>query len=125
MIYGIRSSGGPATASSWQVPAERANVRQARSLCLEIANRARTAMTKVHSDSTPPKGWPQNVRIISLEGLGRIGIDPKTNELYWDGQRIVTEKRLASYERWLATLATGSAVVVAVVEMLRAGGVVY
>lgn len=82
-------------------------------------------MTKVHSDSTPPKGWPQNVRIISLEGLGRIGIDPKTNELYWDGQRIVTEKRLASYERWLATLATGSAVVVAVVEMLRAGGVVY
>jgi hypothetical protein len=82
-------------------------------------------MTKVYSDKTPPTHWPPHLRIISLEGLNTIGIDPKTNELYWDGQRIVTEKRLASYERWLATLATGSAVVVAVVEMLRAGGVVY
>ena len=38
-----------------------------------------------------PNDWPRAVRNISLDGLALIGIDDK-NELYWDGQKLVTER---------------------------------
>lgn len=31
-----------------------------------------------------------------------IGIDEKTNEMFWDGKRLVTEKRFTDFERGLA-----------------------
>lgn len=63
-------------------------------------------MTQTHSESTPPPHWPKHVKIISMEGLAHIGVDPKTSELYWDGQKLVTERKLAGFERGLATVAT-------------------
>jgi hypothetical protein len=79
-------------------------------------------MTQIHSESTPPPGWPKNVRTISMNGLDHLGVDIKTNELYWDGQKIVTEKKLANYERFLASLATIATCVAAAVEVGRAAG---
>lgn len=49
-----------------------------------------------------PPEWPQNVRPVSLEGITLLGIDPKTNDLYWDGQKLVTEKRWGTTERRIA-----------------------
>ena len=79
-------------------------------------------MSQIHSDSTPPHGWPQNVKPISMNGLDHLGVDPKTNELYWDGQKIVTERKLANFERTLALLATVATCAAALVEVGRAGG---
>jgi hypothetical protein len=81
--------------------------------------------TRAHrySKETPPPEWPAGVQSISLEGLALLGVEPATNELYWEGRKLVTEKKLAAYERWLATLATAATIVMAVVEVGRAAGV--
>lgn len=50
----------------------------------------------------PPDNWPTNVKPISQEGLALLGIDPATNELFWDGQKLVTEKRWSNTERVIA-----------------------
>lgn len=42
------------------------------------------------SDDPAPGHWPSNVKKISIDQLDRIGIDPGSNTLYWDGQKIVT-----------------------------------
>lgn len=55
-----------------------------------------------YSDSPAPPTWPVGVRPISIEGLSLLGIQESTGGLHWDGQPVVTEKRLASYERRLA-----------------------
>lgn len=65
------------------------------------------------SNAPAPEYWPYNVRKISIDGLHKIRIDPTTNELFWDGQKLVTERRLASFERWLAFLATSATCVCA------------
>jgi len=49
-----------------------------------------------------PPDWPDHVSPISLTGLVLIGIDEKTNEMFWDGKRLVTEKRFTDFERGLA-----------------------
>ncbi|OHV67333.1 hypothetical protein LCM4576_24930 [Mesorhizobium sp. LCM 4576] len=51
-----------------------------------------------------PSDWPGNVTSVSIAGLGLIGIDETTNELFWDGKRLITEKRFADYERRLAVI---------------------
>lgn len=71
---------------------------------------------------SPPADWPSGVRPISIKGLALIGVHPAINQLYWDGQALVTERRLATFERVLASAATGSALLVALVEVLRAFG---
>ncbi|RWE12439.1 MAG: hypothetical protein EOS61_14950 [Mesorhizobium sp.] len=78
--------------------------------------------TQHYSDSTPPSHWPKNVKRISMDGLDQIGIDPKTGEMYWDGQKLVTERKLANFERWLAFFATLATCVGAVVEVGHAAG---
>ncbi len=50
---------------------------------------------------TPPN-WPTEVRPISQPGLSLFGINPSTNELYWDGSKLITEKRFTTFERGLA-----------------------
>ncbi|MHC2792584.1 hypothetical protein ACVINZ_001596 [Mesorhizobium jarvisii] len=49
-----------------------------------------------------PADWPPQVTPVSISGLVLIGIDETTNELFWDGKRIITEKRFSDYERRLA-----------------------
>lgn len=51
-----------------------------------------------------PSDWPAGVRPISLAGSGLFGIDGK-GEIYWDGHRLITEKRLSNFERALAIIA--------------------
>ena len=55
-----------------------------------------------------------------------LSIDLDTHELYWNGDKLVTEKRWSAYERTLATLglvagglASLSAVVMTVIEVGR------
>lgn len=49
-----------------------------------------------------PDDWPPDIQAISLEGLSLVGIHQRTGELYWDGQKLVTEKRFSDFERGLA-----------------------
>lgn len=58
-----------------------------------------------YSKVSPPIGWPVGVKPISQEGLALLGVDPSTNEIYWDGQKLVTERRWSNGERWLAGIA--------------------
>ncbi|BCH25176.1 hypothetical protein MesoLjLb_49610 [Mesorhizobium sp. L-8-3] len=74
-----------------------------------------------HVDEPAPDGWPKDIRPISLEGLTLFGIG-RDGQIYWDGQKLVTEKRLATYERVLATMGAAAAVTVAVVEVGRSIG---
>jgi hypothetical protein len=73
-----------------------------------------------YSDSAPPPTWPTGVRPISIKGLSLLGIHESTGELHWDGQPVVTEKRLANYERRLALAVTIATVVMALIEVGRA-----
>jgi len=49
---------------------------------------------------TPPAEWPPNVRPISTEGVSLLGIDPATNQLYWDGKQIVLRDRIVTLGRF-------------------------
>lgn len=69
-----------------------------------------------------PAHWPEDVEIISLEGLSFLGLDTKGN-LYLDGHRVYTERRLASQERiiaWLAVAATSIAAIAGCVSAYAA-----
>jgi hypothetical protein len=55
------------------------------------------------STSNPPDNWPKGVRPISLNGSALFGIDGK-NEIYWDGEKLITERRWSRWERWFAGL---------------------
>ena len=41
----------------------------------------------------PRPGWPSGVKPISIDGLDALGVSDD-GYIYWDGKRIVTEKRL-------------------------------
>ncbi|WP_206073735.1 hypothetical protein [Mesorhizobium sophorae] len=77
-----------------------------------------------YSDSPAPATWPVGVRPISIDGVSLFGIHESTGELHWDGQPIVTEKRLSNYERRLALALTVATVSMAIVEVGRAIGIV-
>ena len=66
-----------------------------------------------------PEDWPRTVRPISMNGLGLLGVDERNGDLYWDGTKVETTKRLATFERTLAILATAATVAVAAVEVAR------
>lgn len=72
-------------------------------------------------DESPPE-WPTGVQAISSSGLTLLGIHEKSGELYWDGQQVVTARRLANFERWMAALVTAATVVMALIEVGRAAG---
>jgi hypothetical protein len=59
-----------------------------------------------YSTMDPPLNWPLRVR-HSQEGLALLGIDPSTNQLFWDGKEIVLRDhiRLSWWTRFVATLA--------------------
>lgn len=61
------------------------------------------------SPSDTPTYWPREVKAISMGGLPFLGVHQRTRDLYWDGKLIETTKRLANFERFLATIgATGA-----------------
>ncbi|MET3579982.1 hypothetical protein ABID19_003013 [Mesorhizobium robiniae] len=43
-----------------------------------------------YTKDAPPQEWPEGVRAISLEGITLLGVNPRTNKLYWDGQELAT-----------------------------------
>jgi hypothetical protein len=54
-----------------------------------------------------PAHWPDGVYLITVEGMGLMGVHEDTGQLFWDGKEIVTKQivRLRGYEVFLATLA--------------------
>lgn len=50
-----------------------------------------------------PTGWPEEVRPISVEGMGLMGVDGQ-GMLYWDGKPVEVRRRLdlSRGERWFA-----------------------
>lgn len=71
------------------------------------------------SDLKAPAHWPDGVLPISLEGLSLLGIDQKANSLYWDGQALVTKRRLDWPERGAALVGAGAAAILAIIELVR------
>jgi len=62
-----------------------------------------------------PDHWPRNIRVLPLNDFGKLGLDPKTNELYWDGKALVTknlinlgnkELKLAYFVAFITAVAT-------------------
>lgn len=54
-----------------------------------------------------PKEWPPGVEPISVDDLGRLGIDPE-NQLFWDGRKIEIRRRLdlTRTQKFLALVVT-------------------
>lgn len=77
------------------------------------------------NDVVPPRpdDWPATVNAVSIDGMSLFGIDQKTDELFWDGKRLITEKRFSDYERRLAMiglLIAGIGVAATVVQAVAA-----
>ncbi|MEW5424667.1 hypothetical protein [Amorphus sp. 3PC139-8] len=72
-----------------------------------------------YSKTPPPEDWPSGVMPISLEGLSLLGLDPKTNRLYWDGKELQIKRRLDWPERILAAIVALSGLTLAVIEIGR------
>jgi hypothetical protein len=60
-------------------------------------------------------GWPKNVKSMSWQGIGMLGIDDE-NRPYWDGQPIEIRRRLelTFWQMFLAWVAAAAVVVVAI-----------
>jgi hypothetical protein len=48
----------------------------------------------------PPAEWPPNVRPIPTEGVSLFGIDPATNQLYWDASKLFYAILSSPWEAW-------------------------
>ena len=71
-------------------------------LPIDRVTRAEFQATLMHARTNKwPEHWPEDVRSISLNGLSLIGLDHKGN-MYLDGERLYTERRLARQERVIA-----------------------
>lgn len=79
--------------------------------------------TNMYSSERPPE-WPKDVRAISFNGIGFLGVNEKTGELYWDGRKVVVRQpvTLGGFERFLAACAAASAVGLLVIEAGRSAG---
>jgi hypothetical protein len=42
----------------------------------------------------PPPNWPPGVRPLSADGVRLFGINPATNQLYWDGKELLVRDRI-------------------------------
>ncbi|EAV41955.1 hypothetical protein SIAM614_25087 [Roseibium aggregatum IAM 12614] len=73
-----------------------------------------------YATAEAPNWWSNKyLRPISIKGLSLFAIDPKTNEIFWNGHQLQTVKRLDDPERIMAGIATGSAAIVALLELIR------
>jgi hypothetical protein len=66
--------------------------------------------------NTPIEDWPPDVTPISVEELGKLGLNPR-NQLFWDGKRIEIRNRID-----LTRLQKILAVIVSVFAVLGAVG---
>lgn len=41
----------------------------------------------------PPERWPEGVQPVSIEEIGKLGINDRS-ELFWDGRRLITRSKL-------------------------------
>ena len=60
---------------------------------------------KIQSAPVPPTqhdNWPDGVTALTWNDIDLLGIHKTTRGLYWDGQKLVTERRLSNFERGLA-----------------------
>ncbi|RWN05732.1 hypothetical protein [Mesorhizobium sp.] len=78
-----------------------------------------------HVKEPSPPEWPTGVKAISMSGVTLLGVHEGTGELYWDGRALVTERKLANFERGMALAVTIATVIMAIVEVLRAVGVAH
>ena len=74
------------------------------------------------AETVRPDHWPKNVQPISFDNLGKLGVNPQNNRIYWDGQELVTANRLDKFERFLAVVVASSSFAVAVVMVGQAMG---
>ena len=58
-----------------------------------------------------PAAWPADVEPISLEDLGRLGINSQ-QELFWDGHRVEVRRRfiLTGFQKVIASVVTVCAI---------------
>jgi hypothetical protein len=65
--------------------------------------------------SDRPESWPNDITQISLEGLGRFGINGD-NQLFWDGRRVEVRQSLSltGFQKVIASIVTLCAVLGAV-----------
>ena len=56
-------------------------------------------------------GWPPGVHEISVEDLGRLGINDR-QELFWDGHRVEIRRRLelTTVQKWIASVVSVCAI---------------
>jgi hypothetical protein len=54
------------------------------------------------TDTERPDYWPAEVEPITWDDTGKLGVNQKTHQLYWDGEPLVTERRFSTQERVLA-----------------------
>lgn len=65
--------------------------------------------------SDRPDDWPEQVTALSWLGLGLFGMNRSTRELYFDGKKVLIERKI-SLEGWtlaLAAVATAAGVIAA------------
>ena len=48
--------------------------------------------------------WPEHVRTVSFQDIGRLGVSDDGRTLYWDGKPVVIRKEI-SLTRWQLTIA--------------------
>jgi hypothetical protein len=65
--------------------------------------------------------FPEGVRPITFDELDSLGVEDTTGKLYWGAHELKVRKvvSLRCYELCLATLASGSAVGVFLLDLLR------
>jgi hypothetical protein len=70
------------------------------------------------------ESWPEGVKAISLDGLGLLGVNPKTGALYWDGREIVLRRvvRLGNLEKVLAVVGVATGVGALILELGKTFG---
>lgn len=73
------------------------------------------------ADEAPPE-WPEGAKGISMLGVSLLGIDTRTGELLWDGEKLVTERklRLGRAEWWFALVTSVSAGGIFAIELIKA-----
>ena len=67
-------------------------------------NRAAAKGTRYEHLFDTPAHWPDDVHYLTMDNMGMLGRRARTNQLLWDGHALVTERRLANFERWLAVV---------------------
>lgn len=72
------------------------------------------ARTNIH-----PQHWPDDVRMVSMQGLALLGIDSK-GRLYLDGEQVYTVKRWGAQERTIAWIVAAATIVTAIAACISA-----